>query len=273
MNKREALNEISDLKLSGTIERMNDYQLDQYWETLDAFTASFPAQEEEIRNTLAAKDYHSYAKCLSALRDTLSAIHADAIAEECQTQMNGLTNLASIRHEKLEAFLNFSLANISVLSIDIQMAEYKIQHGEEGAEEGPAAEPPVEEIAPEEPARADSQKRILAVDDQSFYLSTLKAFLQETEYKLTCTASGSDALKFLEKNRPDLFILDIMMPEMDGYELAQKIRGAGQRAPIIFLTGSASQDSVIKAIKSGGSDFIVKPATKEQVLERISKFI
>jgi CheY-like chemotaxis protein len=81
------------------------------------------------------------------------------------------------------------------------------------------------------------------------------------------------ALKFLQNHRPDLFILDIDMPGMDGYELARKIREANQNAPILFLTGNAKKEYVFEAIRVGASDFILKPIDREIVLKRIGKFI
>jgi CheY-like chemotaxis protein len=276
MNTREALNEISDLQLGGMLERMPEGQLSEYWRALNSFTDIFPSKEEELKNALASKDYRAYAKCLAGMRDLLQEIHATKLADECKTHLDGLTNIASIRHEKLEAFMNYSLANIAVLSIDIQMAHYKTLQQTEAAPPADAAGQPAPDAAAAAPAaapRQDGVKTILAVDDQTFYHSALRAYLKGTEYHLTCSHSGADALNHIKNNSPSLFILDIMMPEMDGYELAQKIREAGHTAPIIFLTGTASSDAVVSAIKAGGSDFIVKPASREQVLARVTKFI
>jgi CheY-like chemotaxis protein len=117
------------------------------------------------------------------------------------------------------------------------------------------------------------QKIILAVDDKAFFLTVLKTVLYDTEYKLICAKSGEDALKFLEKHRADLLLLDIEMPYMDGYELAAAIRKSGQKAPIIFLTGNARKEYVTKALAAGAADFIVKPINKEIILDRIGRYI
>lgn len=119
----------------------------------------------------------------------------------------------------------------------------------------------------------DGPKSVLAVDDVSLILNSLKLALKDTKYKLTCVRSGAEALRFIKNNKPDLFVLDIEMPEMNGYELAEKIRANGQTAPIIFLTGNAKEEYVIKAIKAGAADFIVKPVDNEHVLEKIKKYI
>lgn len=122
-------------------------------------------------------------------------------------------------------------------------------------------------------AAMTGRKSILAVDDTEFFLRTLRSILQDNAmYKLTCTTSGTTALKFLQKNHPNLFILDIDMPDMNGYELAQRIRASGQTAPIIFLTGNSTEESIIKALQVGAADFIAKPVCKAKLLERIAKF-
>jgi CheY-like chemotaxis protein len=114
---------------------------------------------------------------------------------------------------------------------------------------------------------------ILAVDDSAFILGMLKNIFHETRHKITCVTNGNDALKYLNDHRPDLFILDIEMPKMDGYELVKKIREGGHTAPVVFLTGNATREYVFKAVESGAVDFITKPVDKDQVLERIARHI
>jgi CheY-like chemotaxis protein len=123
------------------------------------------------------------------------------------------------------------------------------------------------------PVSNNGQKLILAVDDTAFILQTLKLHLQDTSYKLACVSSGADALKFIEKKEPDLYILDVEMPEMDGYELALEIKEKQKKAPIIFLTGNSDRESVAKALAVGAADFVIKPINKEQIISRIAKFI
>ncbi|MDR1813156.1 MAG: response regulator [Candidatus Fibromonas sp.] len=117
-----------------------------------------------------------------------------------------------------------------------------------------------------------TEKKILAVDDADIVLHILNVFLRNSQYKLTSATSGRTALNFIQKHSPDLFILDIDMPDMNGYELAQRIRASGQTAPIIFLTGNSTEESIIKALQVGAADFIAKPVCKAKLLERIAKF-
>ena len=241
---------IADLK-AGKIERMNENQLEVYSYNLLSFADLVPEQEERVKSALTAKDYDALSGAVGMLGDILSNIHADDLAKDCKKQTG---DFRKMKHEKIEAYVTYFLSSISMLSIDIQMAAYK--------------------DAPPGTVKAESGKRtILAVDDAAFFLNTLKAFLQDTGYKLVCVTSGETALAYLEDHRPDLFILDIEMPGMNGYDLADKLRRAGHTAPIIFLTGNATADYVLKAIKAGASDFLVKPTDRAQVLNRIGKFI
>ena len=262
MSVRERLHKISDLEVTQKLMQMSDAQLNEYIKVLNSFVENFPAQETKLRAALRAKDYLSISKCLSTIGEMLNNIHADDMAAECLKQTSKLKDMDL---NKVEAYLTYLLASVSLLSIDIQMAVYKDE--EEALSDKDKDKPDV--IAD----NLGVVKSILAVDDNTFFLNTLKGYLQDATYKLTCVTSGMDALKYLQTHSPDLFILDIEMPKMDGYELAQKIKDNGQKAPIIFLTGNSTKECVLKAIKVGAADFIIKPISRQQVLERISKFI
>jgi len=258
MSIRERLLEIAELNNDEKLMHMRGANLDEYILSLNSFIKSLPKLEEELKSTLAERDYFSFSGCLSDVRDLLIHIHANELAEDCLKLIN---SLVSCKPEKVEARMTYLLSVLTMLSIDIQMAVYK---DEEADEEAPHAAIDTAE---------SWKKSILAVDDSEFFLDAIKRALHGAEYKLTCVNSGMAAMKFLQKHTPDLFILDIEMPEMNGYELAQKIRAYGKKAPIIFLTGNSSKEYVLKAIKVGAADFIIKPITQQQVLERIRRFI
>jgi len=258
MTARERLLGIPELNVEQILIHMRDNRLDEYIQALKSFVEDFPIRETELKNTLEAKDYLAFSRCFAAIRDMLIKIHAGKLADECQKLINGLV---AVKHEKVEAHMTYLLSLLTMLSIDIQMAIYKDMDGEESM------------YSENSDKLETGKKSILAVDDNAYFLDALNSALQGTNYKLICVNSGSAALKFIQNRVPDLFILDIEMPEMDGYELAQKIRENGKKAPILFLTGNATREYVTKAIKAGAADFIVKPITKEQVLERIDKFI
>jgi CheY-like chemotaxis protein len=258
MIDKERLLSVSALNVAGVIDQMDDGETQTYIGALNYFVDSVPAQEKKLTAALEAKDYEAFLDCMAVVHVHLKKIRADALAEECFNQMDVF--MKNIRREEIEAWTVCFLGNLNTLSIDIQMAEYKEDAKDEGKDEGTATP-------------GTDQKTILAVDDAAFFLSMLKQYIGGAEHKLICVNSGEAALQYLMAHDPDLFILDIEMPGMDGYELAQKIRDKGKKAPIIFLTGNVKRDNVLKAIQVGASDFIIKPITQAQVLERIAKFI
>jgi diguanylate cyclase (GGDEF)-like protein len=123
-------------------------------------------------------------------------------------------------------------------------------------------------------AGTDMSKVILAVDDRPEILSFVNGALRD-HYKVIAVPGGNAALKVLETQNPDLFLLDIDMPEMDGYELASIIRGKAEHkeTPLIFLTGNSSRAHIDKAMEVGGNDFLVKPVSHDILLTKVGKFL
>jgi PleD family two-component response regulator len=117
-------------------------------------------------------------------------------------------------------------------------------------------------------------KIVLAVDDRPEILASVNAALNG-HYKVFGLTSGKAALKFLEKYEPDLFMLDIEMPDMDGFEIADIIKADAKFAdtPIIFLTGHTSREYVFRALTSGIEDFIIKPSTHDAILSKVDKYL
>jgi len=118
----------------------------------------------------------------------------------------------------------------------------------------------------------EEQFKILAVDDQKINLMLLADMLSDKNYHISLANSGASAIKHLEENTPDLILLDIVMPEMDGYEVCQNIKSSSylQHIPIIFISADISSTSLRKAFELGAADFIIKPINIEEVLARIS---
>jgi len=252
---KEKLLAIQELKLAGIIEQMDDNSFRDYIQLLNSFTDNYPDQEEKIKMALKSEDDDTLKKLLSDARDILEKIHADEMAQECAKQIGAI---GKTMHEKIEAFMRYFLSSLSMLSINIQMAQQKID---------------LSASSPTNMNTASIDKKILAVDDTAFFQTILKKVLQDTSYKLTCFPSGREALKFLEKHKTDIFLLDIEMPGMDGFELAARIREKGHKEPIIFLTGNAKKQHLAKAVEAGATDFIIKPINKEILLSKIRKYI
>jgi len=249
------------------VNQMSDAELKKYEFSLNSFVESFPLQETGLKSALGGRDYGSLSNWLSGVSDMLKGIHAESLTAECSDFASYLNKAEYLSNTVIEARLTAVLSDITALSIDIQMAVYDNKSGSGG---GAAAGAAAETVAA---PQNSGQKLILAVDDVALFLQTLKTNLAGSPYKLVCVSSGADALRFIANKDPDLFILDIEMPGMDGYELAKKIREQKKFGPIIFLTGNAKREYVVKALEVGAADFLVKPIDKQQVLSRIPKLI
>lgn len=115
-----------------------------------------------------------------------------------------------------------------------------------------------------------TNKKILIVDDTLANLQLLGSILKD-QYSLSFCSHGKEALDLLEKDKPDLILLDIMMPDIDGFEVCKIIRMSEKTSqiPIIFLSAKNDRESVVKGMSLGAQDYIVKPFLPEEVLNRI----
>lgn len=122
--------------------------------------------------------------------------------------------------------------------------------------------------------RGTDKKRILAVDDAVIILRKITDALEEY-YDVVTVNSGTRALRYLEKEKPDLILLDIRMMPKDGFETLQDIRAMEDRAdiPVIMLTGVEDKKFVMEGIKLGICDYILKPFFPEDLLERIQRVL
>lgn len=118
------------------------------------------------------------------------------------------------------------------------------------------------------------KKCILAVDDAAFTLSRITDALVK-HYNMVTVNSGTRALKYLDKNKPDLILLDIRMPIRDGFEILREIRKMEDRAdiPIIMLTAMEDKQSVMKGIEMGVRDYVLKPFAPDDLLARVQRIL
>ncbi|MDQ6989895.1 MAG: diguanylate cyclase [Mariprofundaceae bacterium] len=121
--------------------------------------------------------------------------------------------------------------------------------------------------------------KVLIVDDSRMYLSMLDAYIQDMGHQTILANSGKEAIALYQSDEPDLILLDVTMPDMDGYEVAQHIRDCPRRVwvPIIFLSALVEDKDILRGIEAGGDDYITKPASqvmiqaKVQAMQRIAK--
>lgn len=112
---------------------------------------------------------------------------------------------------------------------------------------------------------------VMIVDDVDANVLLLKLLLTKAGYKTTTAYNGKDALSLVSRTSPDLILLDIMMPVMDGHEVAEILKGTPDKRdiPIIFLTALNSPEDIVTGFKNGAADYISKPFNKEELLIRV----
>jgi two-component system sensor histidine kinase/response regulator len=120
-----------------------------------------------------------------------------------------------------------------------------------------------------------NKKEILIVDDSPEQIETAVHALKSSNYTVRVATKGSSALKLLEKRSPDLILLDIFMPQMDGFELCRNIKANEnlKNIPVIFLTSSDDEDSIKKGFDSGAQDYVTKPFNPTELLARVKTHI
>jgi DNA-binding response OmpR family regulator len=112
------------------------------------------------------------------------------------------------------------------------------------------------------------EKTVLVVDDQPSLVRLVRDNLESRQFKVATAGDGAKALDIVENERPDLVILDVMMPGMDGYEVCRRIREFST-VPIIMLTARNDQESLIQGFEVGADDYITKPFHAIELLARV----
>jgi two-component system nitrogen regulation response regulator GlnG len=112
---------------------------------------------------------------------------------------------------------------------------------------------------------------ILVIDDDRTVLRLVEKTFEDTDIIVHTAATAEDGLNSLQRHAPDVLLLDIMLPEMNGLEMARKVREIDAKLPIIFVTASDDSDDAIEAMKLGAYDYLLKPLDKEKVRELISR--
>jgi len=111
--------------------------------------------------------------------------------------------------------------------------------------------------------------KILVVDDEENICALLAATLRLTGFEVRIAAEGREALVAAEEYHPDLVVLDVMMPGMDGFQVAQRLRASGRAVPVLFLTARDSVQDRISGLTAGADDYVTKPFSLEEVVLRI----
>ena len=116
---------------------------------------------------------------------------------------------------------------------------------------------------------------VLIVDDNPQNIQFLANILDTNGYEVGVAMSGAQALSFLRQDKPEIILLDVMMPEMDGYEVCERLKESSELKdiPVIFLTAKTSTDDLVKGFHAGGVDYVTKPFNSTELLVRMETHI
>lgn len=114
-----------------------------------------------------------------------------------------------------------------------------------------------------------SKTKVLYVEDELFLAKIVKESLESRQYDVVMESDGANVLSTFQKIKPDICVLDVMLPNKDGFTLAEEIRDVNDSIPIIFLTAKTQTDDLVRGFSSGGNDYIRKPFSMEELIARI----
>jgi DNA-binding response OmpR family regulator len=115
--------------------------------------------------------------------------------------------------------------------------------------------------------------KILIAEDDIDFGNILAQYVMLSGFEVILTRDGNEALKRFESDKPDICVLDIMMPEMDGFTLATKLRTNSPGIPFIFLTAKSMKEDIVKGLKLGADDYITKPFDPEVLILRLNMIL
>ena len=252
---------IPELNLLGKVSSMSDGQFISFVQYLNSFIDRFPALSTKLQSDLESRSYKQLSEKLDGLSDSLTIIGADSILRECLKQIKILntSNAADIDYDTVEAFIDDLVQKISTISIEMRMAAHQSLSG-----------------TPAQAGGADTSvcgHSIVAVDNSIMFLNTLQKFLANTPYDLHTITTCSEAIDYAADNKPDLFLLDIEMPDIDGYELAGRLRVCAPGVPIIFITAHYADEYVDKAVEAGAVAVLMKPLSPKQLIAKLKEVL
>jgi DNA-binding response OmpR family regulator len=118
-----------------------------------------------------------------------------------------------------------------------------------------------------------SKTKVFYVEDELFLARIVKESLESREFEVIMEHDGGKAINVFKRSLPDICVLDVMLPNKDGFEIADEIRAINESIPIIFLTAKTQTEDVVKGFTLGGNDYIRKPFSMEELIVRIQNLL
>ena len=209
-------------------------------------------------------DYVTYAKPHDGMRISMSVLHAARQLKEAP--QNGPSNLELISHVQrlgaMQAALDGHEEPAGSATADQPTLKSKLVPHLSGLQ---ALSEKVQRI----------QTRVMLVDDDEFARKLTTHALRGSPYELICAPDGTAALALLRRVRPDLILMDIGLPDIDGVALTQKLKSASHLAdiPVLMLSGDARRQTVDSSMSAGAAGFLVKPFTPQGLLDKLDRFL
>src|SRR5678809_1009946 len=118
-----------------------------------------------------------------------------------------------------------------------------------------------------------SKTKVFYVEDELFLARIVKESLESREFEVIMESDGAKAIDLFKKSQPDICVLDVMLPNKDGFAIADEIRELNEDIPIIFLTAKTQTEDVVKGFTLGGNDYVRKPFSMEELIVRIQNLL
>ena len=162
-------------------------------------------------------------------------------------------------HQQLEALLIQRLNNLDMIK--------RILHSADLLTEKSIHHPGI--------AESIKSKNILIVDDDPISIKLTSHFLQKAEYSVSCAVDGNEGLRKALENPPDIILIDLMMPGLDGFQLLAQLKkeATTSRIPVFILSSLCNEQEIIRGLKEGAMDFITKPFSPQVLLAKLEKTI
>lgn len=179
------------------------------------------------------------------------------IGEEYQRQLDKFQEVTRANHE----YFSVALEGLARVKNEIRTIEQEFSNSSLGTQIG------------KEYINMTSNGQILIIDDDAFILSILSKSFEMNGYDVIVTSNPHEAIEMVKSGNIDLAIVDIIMPELDGFQVLDKIKAEKVELPVIFITGRDYTETKVDALKRGVEDYIVKPFNVEEVMARVESVL